>query len=99
MLKLIENFQVDWRILKCDYKRCSPAEVSAKNIPNSQRKINIPREDSVISSLNSCLERSFEIIKKAYNSRYAKCKDLRLVNLGPIAIFSNFISTTSGGRH
>ena len=53
MFKLNESYEVDRRILKCDYIRYSPAETSTINTPNSQIYINIPREDSVISLLNS----------------------------------------------
>ena len=49
MFKLNENYEVDRKILKCDYIRYSPAETSTTNTPNSQIYINIPREDSVIS--------------------------------------------------
>ena len=72
MFKLNENYEIDRRLLKCDYIRFSPAETSTINLPNSQIYINIPREDSVISLLNSFLDLSFEVIKKDDNSRYAK---------------------------
>ena len=36
MFKLNENYEVDRRILKCDYIRYSPTEVSAINTLNSQ---------------------------------------------------------------
>ena len=49
--------------------------------------------------LNSYLDLSFEVIKRADNSRYANGNDIRLVNLGPIALFSNFKLTTSSGKH
>ena len=99
MFKLNENYEVDRRILKCDYIRFSPAETSTINTPNSQIYINIPREDSVISLLNSYLDLGFEVIKKDDNSRYANGNDIRLVNLGPIALFSNLKLTTSSGKH
>ena len=99
MFKLNENYEVDRRILKCDYIRYSPAETSTINTPNSQIYINIPREDSIISLLNSYLDLNFEVIKKADNSRYANGNDVRLVNLGPIALFNNFKLTTSSGKH
>ena len=85
--------------MKCDYVRYSPAETSTINTPNSQIYINIPREDSVISLLNSYLDLNFEVIKKADKSRYGNGNDLKLVNLGPIALFSNFKLTTSSGKH
>ena len=99
MFKLNENYEVDRRILKCDYIRCSPAETSTINTPNSQIYINIPREDSVISLLNIYTNLNFEVIKKDDNSRYANGNDIRIVNLGPIALFSNFKLTTSSGKH
>ena len=99
MFKLNENYEFYRRILKCDYIRYSPAETSTINTPNSQIYINIPREDSVISLMNSYLDLNFEIIKRADNSRYGNGNDIRLINLGPIALFSNFKLTTSGGKH
>ena len=99
MFKLNENYEVDRRILKCDYIRYSPAKPSTINTPNSQIYINIPREDSVISLLNSYLDLNFEVTKRADNSRYANGNDIRLVNLGPIALFSNLKLTTSSGKH
>ena len=99
MFKLNENYEVDRRILKCEYIRYSPAETSTINTPNSQIYINIPREDSVISLLNSYLDLNFEVIKKADDSRYGNGNDIKLVNLGPIALFSNFKLTTSSGKH
>ena len=99
MFKLNENYEVDRRILECDYIRYSPAETSTINTPNSQIYINIPREDSVISLLNSYLDLNFEVIKKADNSRYGNGNDIKLINLGPIDLFSNFKLTTSSGKH
>ena len=37
--------------------------------------------------------------QKADNFRYADGNDIRLVNLGLIALFSSFILTTSSGKH
>ena len=99
MFKLNENYEVDRKILKCDYIRYSPAETSTINTPNSQIYINIPREDSVISLLNSYLDLNFEVIKKVDDSRYGNGNDIRLVNLAAIALFSNFKLTTSSGKH
>ena len=99
MFKLHENYEVDRRILKCDYIRYSPAEISTISTPNSQIYINIPREDSVISLLNSYLDLNFEVIKTADDSRYGNGNDIRLVNLGPIALFSNLKLTTTTGKH
>ena len=97
MFKLNEKYEGD-RILKCEYIRYSPAETSTINPPNSQIYINIPREDSVISLLKSYLDVNFEFIKKADNFRYANGNDIKLANLAPIALFSNF-KLTSSGKH
>ena len=66
MFKLNEKFEIDRRILKTVYLRYSPAEVSTIETANSQLYINIPREDSFISLLNSCLDLNFEAIKKNF---------------------------------
>ena len=77
----------------------SPAEISTKNTANSQIYINIPREDSVISFLSSYIELNFDVIIAATSNRYADTDDIRLINLGPIALFSNYKLTTSSGKH
>ena len=99
MFKLNESYEIDRRILKRDYIRYSPAETSTINTPNSQLYINIPRKDSVTSLLKSYLQLNFEVIKKTDNSRNAKCNDIRLANLLPIALFRNFKLTTSSGNY
>ena len=99
MFKLSEKYEIDRRILKCDYIRYSPSEISTINTPNSQIYINKPREDCVISLLNSYIELNFDVVKAATNNRYADADDIRLINLGPIALFSNYKLTTSSGKH
>ena len=99
MFKLNEIYEIDRKILKCDYIRYSPAEISTINTANSQIYINIPREDSVISLLNSYLELNFDVLHAADNNRYVDANDIRLVNLAPIALFSNYKLTTSSGKH
>ena len=75
MFKLSEIYEIDRRILKCDYIRYSPAEISTINTADSQIYINIPREDSVISLLNSCLELNFDVLHAADNNRYVDAND------------------------
>ena len=99
MFNLNENYEVDRRILKCDYIRYSPAETSTINTPNSRIYINIPREDSVISLLDSYFDLNFEVVKRTDSSRYGNGNDIRLVNLAPIALFGNFKLTTSSVKH
>ena len=95
MFILNEEHYVKRDVLKCDYLRYSPAETSTINTPNSQIYINLPREDSAISLLYSYLDLNFVVIKRADNSRYGNGNDIRLVNLGLIALFSNFKRTTA----
>ena len=66
MFKLSEKYEINRKILKCDYIRYSPSEISTINTPNSQIYINIPREDSVISLLHSYIEINFDVLKLHY---------------------------------
>ena len=99
MFKLNEKYEINRDILKCDYIRYSPSEISTINTANSQVYINIPREDSVISLLNSYLELNFDVLRADNSNRYIDNNDIRLVNLGPIGLFSNYKLTTSSGKH
>ena len=90
MLQLSEKYEVDRRIPKCDYIRYSPSEKSTINTPNSQNSINIPRRDSVNSSKESLLRLNADVLHAATNNRYVDGDDNRLVNEGPIALFSNY---------
>ena len=49
--------------------------------------------------LNSYIELNFDVLHAATNNRYVDGNDIRLVNLGPIALFSNYKLTTSSGKH
>ena len=99
MFNLCEKYEVDRRILKYDFIRYSPSEISTINTANSQIYINIPREDSLISLLNSYLDLNFDVVHAATNNRYSDGNDIRLVNLGLVALFSNYKLTTSSGKH
>ena len=99
MFKLSEKYEINRDILKYDFIRYSPSEISTINTANSQVYINIPREDSVISLLNSYLELNFDVLHAGTNNRYADGNDIRLVNIGPIALFSNYKLTTCSGKH
>ena len=99
MFKLSEKCSINRDILKCDFIRYSPSEISATNTANSQVYINIPREDGVISLLNSYLELNFDVIHAATKNRYVDGKDIRQVNPAPIGLFSNYELTTSSGKH
>ena len=99
MFKINEKFEINRDILKCDYIRYSPSEISTINTANSQVYINIPREDSVISLLNSCLELNFDVLRADNSNRYLDGNDIKLFNLGSIGLFSNYKLTTSSGKH
>ena len=99
MFKLSEKYQIDRRILKCDYIRYSPSESSTINTPNSQIYIDIPRENSVIFLLNSYFDLNFDVLHAATGNRYVDNNALWLVNLGPSALFSNYKLTTNPGKH
>ena len=99
MFKLSEKYSINRDITKCDYIRYSPSEITTINTANSQVYINIPREDNVISLLKSYLEINFDVLNAATNNRYVDGNDIRLVNLGPIALFSIYKLTNSSGKH
>ena len=102
MFKLNEMYEFNRRILKSDFIRYSPSEVSTingANSPNSPIYINIPRKASVNSLLNSYIDLNFDVVHDATDNRYADNKDLRSVNLGPTALFGNYKLTRSSGKH
>ena len=99
MFKLNEKYEVDPKILKFDYIRYSPPEISTINTANFQIYFIKPREDSVISLLNSYLDLYFDVSHAATNNTYADGNDIRLVSLRPIALVSIYMLTTSSGKH
>ena len=99
MFKLSEKYSINRDIPKCDYIRYIPSEISTINTANSQVYIIIPREDSVISPLNSYLELYFDVLHATTINRYVDGNDISLVNPGPIALFSNYKLTTTSGKH
>ena len=99
MFKLNEKNEFNRNILKCDYRRYSPSEISTINTAIFQVHINIPTEDSAISLLNSYLDLNFYVLHAATSNTYADGNDINLVNLGSVALFSNYKLTTSSGKH
>ena len=49
--------------------------------------------------LNSYLDLNFDVLHAATGNRYVDNLDIRLVNIGPIALLSNCTSKTSSGKH
>ena len=99
MFKLNQKYEDNKNILKCDYIRYSPSEISTMNTANSQIYINIPGADAVISLLNSYLDLNFDVLHAANKDKFADGKDINLVNLGPIALFSNYKLTIKSANY
>ena len=89
MFQLNEIYEVDRRILYCVYIHYSPSKTSTINTPSGQICNNFPRRDSVKSLLGNLLRANFDVLHAATNNRYIDGDDIRLVNAGPIALFSN----------
>ena len=49
--------------------------------------------------LNIYFDINFDVLHAATGNRYANGNDIRVVNPGPIALFSNYKLTTSSGKH
>ena len=79
--------------------RIHHSEKNTINTANSQIYINIPRDGCVISLLNGYLDLFFDVLDDASNKIYADGNDILLVNLCSIGLFSNYILTTSSGKH
>ena len=93
MFKLNEKDEIIRNILKCDHIRYSPSEISTIKTANSQIYIPIYLEKiEFFILLNNYLEIHFDALQAASNNRYADNLDIRLVNLGPLALFSNYVN-------
>ena len=99
MFKLSEKYQIDRRVLKRDYIRSFPSEITTINTTTSQTYIKIPTGDSINSLFSSYLRWNFDVLDSATNDRYADGDDIRLVTLGATALFSIYKLTTSSGKH
>ena len=99
MFKQNEKTEAKRCFLKCDCMRFSPAEISTINTVNSQKYIEITRENSVISLLFSYLDLNFDVLQAATGNRYADSNDMKLVILGPIGLFSIYKLTASWRKH
>ena len=49
--------------------------------------------------LNSYIDLNFDVVHANDNTRYVNGNEIRLVNLGSVALFSNYKLTTSSGKH
>ena len=98
MFKLNEKYGTKRNILKCDCIRYNPSEIGTIDTPNSQIYINIPTEDSGVLLLNSYFELNLDVLYATTSNRYVDVDDERIVNLGPMALFSKFKLTTSSAE-
>ena len=91
MFNLSQKFAADRPILKFDYLRYTPPSLNLVNGEINQIFIDIPREDSVFSLRDSYLELDFSVTHRAgAHARYVDGVHIRLVNLGPIALFIKY---------
>ena len=99
MFKLNERYEVDRRILKCEFIRCTPNEISTINTANFQIYVIITREDCLISLLKGYLDLNLDVLQAATKNRIADGDNIRLINLAVIGLFSNFKLTSNSGKH
>ena len=99
MFKLNEKYEVDGKNLKRKHIRYSPSEISTINTPNRHIKTIIPREVSVNTVSNSRRDVNFDVLNATTNNRYVDGDDIRLNNIGPVALFSIYKMTSSSGKH
>ena len=86
-------------ILKYDYIRYTPPSLNLVNGENIHIFIDIPSEDSAISLKDSYLKLDFKANHRAgVQARYTDDDQIRLVNLGVLALFDKYRLTSSSGK-
>ena len=99
MFNLSQKHPVDRPIIKCDYIRYTPPSLNLVNDEKNQIFIDIPRQDSAISLKDSYLDLDFSVTHRAgAHDRYFDNDHIRLVNLGPIALFNKYTLARSSGK-
>ena len=98
MFKLNEKCKIIRIFLKYDFVRFSPFKISTIDTAISQTYIFIPRNDIVISLLNSYLAVNFDTFYAATGNRYTDNIVVRLVNFGVIGFFSIYELTISSEK-
>ena len=78
--------------------RYSPASFYQLDTACFQTFIAIPKQGSVFSQKGSSSWLNFDAVSASDETVYPVGYDIRLVNLGPIALFNEFILTTSNGK-
>ena len=99
MFNLSQKYAVDRPILKCDNIRYTPPSLNLVNGENIQIFNDIPREDSAIPLKDKYLELDFKVTHRAgAHAQYAVGDLIRLVILGPIALFNKYRLPSSTGK-
>ena len=89
---------IDKPILKFDFLRYTPQSLNLVNGEKNQF-FQIPREDSAFSLKDSYLQLDFRVAHRAgAHARYGDGDHIRLVNLGPIALFKKYRLTSYSGK-
>ena len=99
MFNVQQKYIIDNPITKMEFIKYYPTSLSNINNHNSIITINVGREDSYLSLRDSYISLEFEVLKND-NTRFADADNIKLVNLGPIALFSEAsIKTSVSGKH
>ena len=97
MFNLSQKCAAERPILNCDCIRYTPLSLNLVNRENNQVFSDVPREDSAISLKDGYLELDFNVTHRA-GSQLAYGDHMRLVNLGPMAIFNNYRLTSANEK-
>ena len=98
MFSLKSKYTLEKPIHKIEFIKYSPSSLATVKNTNSNISISLPREDAYICLQNSYISLEFEVYKND-KTRYANGDEVRLVNFGPIALFSEAKLTTSSRKH
>ena len=99
MVNLSQNYAVDRPILKCDFIRYTQLSLTFVNGENNRTFIGITREDSAISFKKSYIELDFNVTYRAgAHAQYTDGDHIKLVNLGPNALFNKNRLTNSSRK-
>ena len=99
MFNLSQKSAVDRSFLKCDFISYTPTSLNLVNGERNQIFVDIPGEDSALSLRNCYLDLDFSVTHRAgAQARYADGDHVRIVNLGPIALFNKYRLTSSSGK-
>ena len=96
------NYVLERDILKTDYVKYSPLNLSDPNRVNSLVTIFIPKSDLYMCLRDSYLVVEFEVLKRdgaQAGTRYADGDEIALTNFGQVALFSEAKLTTHSGKH